>query len=81
MGIIIRSSVAEHPLSRPFPLPVAVDLECDEASEFFCRGIETFTSEEGFVGAHAAAMKAGWLERNGPNGRMWLCPRCSGKNG
>ncbi len=79
MGIIIRSAAVDRTEPRAFPLPVAVDLECDAPSGFFCRGFETFTHPEGFVGAHAAAMAAGWLERQSAGGRQWVCPACSGK--
>lgn len=70
MGIIIKGAG---------PGAVEVALECDETAAFFCRGFAVFTSPEGFVGCHSDAMKAGWLERNGPKGRMWICPACSGK--
>lgn len=63
----------------PFPWPTKLILECDSAMEFFCRGVEEFKSPDGFIGGHAAAMRQGWLERNGPDGRIWLCPACSGK--
>lgn len=63
------------------PLPggtVLLRLECDVASDIFCRGFESFETGEGFIGCHALAMKAGWLERQDGE-RKWLCPRCSGK--
>jgi len=75
MGIII----AVTGRSPTPPIGVSVTLECDEATAFFCRGFEVFEHEDGFIGAHAAAMKAGWLERQSPRGRLWICPRCSGK--
>jgi hypothetical protein len=61
------------------PRAVSVVLTCDLATEFFCRGSERFSSDDGFIGAHAAAMAAGWLERQVSQGRQWLCPACSGK--
>lgn len=64
---------------KPTPLGVIVTLECDETSEFFCRGFDRFEHPDGYVGAHAQAMKAGWLERQTSQGRKWICPRCSGK--
>lgn len=78
MGIIIT---AGDPIAHGLPLavPVQVRLECDEPTEIFCRGFESFTSPDGYIGAHAAALKAGWLERQSPKGRLWLCPTCSGK--
>lgn len=56
-----------------------VTLECDVRTEFFCRGFETFEHVDSF-GAHADAMRAGWLERQTSQGRKWLCPACSGKS-
>lgn len=61
------------------PKPIAVTFTCDDTSEMFCRGFETFTDPDGYIGIHKAAMAAGWLERHAPQGRIWLCPRCSGK--
>jgi len=61
------------------PTSIVLTLECDVATEFFCRGFDRFEHDDGFVGCHAAAMKAGWLERNTTQGRLWLCPACSGK--
>ena len=76
MGIII---MAAPPYGHVPPIAVEIRLECDAATGFFCRGFETFQHEDGYIGAHAAAMKAGWLERGAPQGRLWLCPGCSGK--
>ena len=79
MGIVI-SVDAESPLAaEPHCYPVKVELECDDTSDMFCRGIATFTNQDGYIGANADAMKAGWLERRTPDGRLWICPRCSGK--
>jgi hypothetical protein len=77
MGIIITcdSSVESSP---PFK-PVVITLECDQHSAFFCRGIAEFRSPDGFIGCHRDAMKAGWLERYASEGRLWICPECSGK--
>lgn len=62
-----------------FPRKTTLLLECDAVEEFFCRGAEAFTHPDGFIGAHRDAMKAGWLERQTSDGRIWMCPRCSGK--
>jgi hypothetical protein len=78
MGIIISSDLSIE--GGMFPLPIKIELECDAATGFFCRGVASFSSPEGYVGAHSAAMAAGWLERQAPQGRLWLCPECSGKN-
>lgn len=77
MGIII-SALTQHP-APSCPGPVRITLECDAATEMFCRGVAHFEHADGFVGAHALAMAGGWLERNSSQGRLWLCPECSGK--
>lgn len=75
MGIAIANA------DEPPPCGIVVTLECDsDAREMFCRGFETFQHADGFIGCHAAAMKAGWLERQSTQGRQWLCPACSGKS-
>ncbi|MHB8272704.1 hypothetical protein [Bradyrhizobium sp.] len=76
MGVII--SAADRPTSYGI-VPVLLRLECDARTGFFCRGRENFEHPDGYIGAHADAMAAGWLERNGPQGRIWLCGACSGK--
>lgn len=63
-----------------FPIPVTIKLECDEVTAMFCRGFETFISPDGYIGAHAEAMKSGWMERQSPRGRLWVCSECSGKS-
>jgi len=77
MGMIISGSDAA---TNSGIVPVTLTLECDSAAEFFCRGFEKFEHPDGFIGCHAAAMTAGWLERHSPTGRLWLCPSCSKKN-
>jgi hypothetical protein len=77
MGIIIGGMTETR--EPPYPIGVRVTLECDAATEFFCRGFAHFEHADGFVGAHAMAMSAGWLERQSSQGRLWLCPECSGK--
>lgn len=71
-------SIAVHE-AGPYPRPITVTLSCDAAADMFCEGHEVFLSVDGYIGCHAAAMRAGWLERQGPQGRQWLCPQCSGK--
>jgi hypothetical protein len=78
MGISITTLIYAGD-RRPEPLNISVELECDEATGFFCRGVEKFVSPEGYVGCHNDAMNAGWLERQAPRGRIWLCRACSGK--
>lgn len=84
MGIIItakKRGVGSNLALKEFvdPLGVSVFLECDEPESIFCRGFATFEHEDGYVGAHKDAMAAGWLERQSPRGRLWICPACSGK--
>jgi hypothetical protein len=71
-------SIATHE-SGPYPRLITVTLSCDAATDIFCRGFADFTSRDGYIGAHSQAMAAGWLERQTSQGRLWLCPRCSGK--
>lgn len=82
MGISI--AVTCLPLPEEFPRPLVIRLQCDSAIEdiargFFCLGFEEFNQADGFVAAHSLAMARGWLERQSPQGRIWLCPMCSGK--
>lgn len=77
MGIIIRC--ADRAPDTPQPWPIAMDLICDEPSGLLCVREQTFTHPDGFIAIHSAAMKAGWLERYADEGRLWLCPACSGK--
>lgn len=68
MGIEISRLADQH--------NILVNLICDAEG---CGWNEYFTRLDGYVGVHNAVMSMGWLERNGPQGRLWLCPRCSGK--
>jgi hypothetical protein len=77
MGIIISSDRSID--GGMFPLPIKIELQCDEPTAMFCHGREAFTDPCGFIGAHSAAMAKGWLERQAPQGRLWFCPECSGK--
>jgi hypothetical protein len=76
MGIIISAADRAAPSGI---IPVLLRLQCDDATGFFCHGVAKFEHQDGYIGAHAAAMKAGWLERQSSQGRLWLCPECSGK--
>lgn len=76
MGIKITT-----PEAGDFPRPVTVTLECDDGRMMFCRGFIQYIDPEGYKGCHTAAMREGWLERQAPSGRLWLCPECSGKGG
>lgn len=78
MGIVIQT-IGTDSAAPPGFIPIRVTLDCDKPTAFFCRGIAVFESSDGFIGCHASAMKAGWLERQAPQGRIWLCPECSGK--
>ena len=73
MGLIITGA------NGTIPRQITLRLECDQPTEMFCRGFADFIHTDGFVAAHSAAMRAGWLERHTDSGRVWLCPECSGK--
>jgi hypothetical protein len=60
--------------TMPVPRPIVIELQCDTPA---CGRVEAFVC--GFISAHSAAMAKGWLERQAPQGRFWLCPVCSGK--
>jgi hypothetical protein len=77
MGIIISAKEQFGGIQ----VGIVVELGCDDMTAFFCRGFQRFESTEGFVGCHTAAMAEGWLERQGSQGRIWVCPACSGKKG
>lgn len=62
-----------------FPYPLTMTLECDARAGFFCRGVADYSHADGYAGAHHMAMEEGWLERVTTDGRLWLCPACSGK--
>lgn len=71
-------AIAAHE-NGPYPRTITVTLSCDSSTDIFCRGFEDFTSPDGYIGCHSMAISKGWLERQGPQGRQWLCPQCSGK--
>jgi hypothetical protein len=72
MGMSIEGAVGET---------VKLHLFCDEPHEIRSTTEEVFFHVDGFIEEHRMAMKAGWLERDGSSrGRVWICPRCSGKN-
>jgi hypothetical protein len=60
--------------------PVKLSLLCDEPHETRATTEQVFFHKDGFIEEHRMAMDAGWLERDGGSrGRIWVCPRCSGK--
>lgn len=65
----------------PIPLKTVLELRCDMRHGLFPPPPAIFDcSTGGYAGAHAAAMAAGWLERQEAHvGRVWICPECSGK--
>jgi hypothetical protein len=75
MSIIIT---AIGPNPHP-PYGIRIELECEAATDIFYRGIDKFEHPNGYIGCHALAMSAGWMERQTPQGRSWICPRCSNK--
>jgi hypothetical protein len=59
---------------------VKLHLFCDEPHEIRATTEEVFFHVDGFIAEHRKAMNAGWLERtDSSRGRIWICPRCSGK--
>lgn len=72
MGISI--SLAPEPDLEVTCRIISVEIEC------LCGVRQRFTHADGYIGSHALAMAAGWLERQTPEGRLWLCPACSGKS-
>lgn len=75
MGISI--DVDGLPTKTPYPLKIT--FECDAATAMFCRGFMVIKNSRSYQEAHHDAIHLGWLERNASNGRVWLCPECSGK--
>lgn len=60
--------------SGPIPRRVVLELTCDGDHGLFPPTVARF-EQVGFMAQHAAAMKAGWLDRN----ESVLGPCCSGK--
>ena len=67
----------------PYPRPIILTLTCDsgptcghDEQSLFPPARAEFKHPDGFVGARAAATAAGWLERQVPQGRIFLCPDC-----
>jgi hypothetical protein len=60
------------------PRAVVLELTCD-GDHGFLPPAQTF-AQGGFISQHDAAMRAGWKEAQGPNGRLWMGPCCSGKS-
>lgn len=63
----------------PIPRPVTLELTCDGEHGLFPPDPQRFDGAGGFIAHHAAAMRAGWLERHDTGERQWLGPCCSGK--
>lgn len=60
--------------SQPIPRRVALELTCDGDHGLFPPEPARF-DQAGFIAQYAAAMAAGWLDRQ----EFVLCPDCSGK--
>ena len=67
--------------ATPVPRRSILELICDgEHADLFAPSPQRFEHPDGFIGQHAAAMRAGWIERqDGSRGRVWIGPCCSGK--
>jgi hypothetical protein len=75
MGLEIRTAVDE---SAPVPRRTMLVLSCDLAEDMFCRGFEEFSDGDGgYIEHMAAAKRAGWVERQGRAGRLFVCARCA----
>lgn len=78
MGMAIY---AEDEAGAP-PVRTALELRCDGEHHGLFEDYRLFPQvflQGDYVANHSAAMRAGWLERQGNGGRLWLCPNCSGK--
>lgn len=65
--------------SEPIPRATTLTLVCDAEVGLMFSPARAVFRLPGFVENYSAAMRAGWLERHGPQGRTFLCPDCSGK--
>lgn len=65
--------------AAPVPRQIMVQFSCDSPADLLCGERQIFRHAGGYIGCQLEAMKAGWLERHTDNGRIWLCPNCSGK--
>jgi hypothetical protein len=73
-----NGAVATKSRKKGYPHSVTLTLLCDGDKDR-CDGFGEFTSPDGFIACHDAAIKRGWLERQSPQGPRWLCPRCAKK--
>ena len=62
--------------NAPIPRNTTLEVWCDGDACGMFPTRATFACGN-YAANHAAAMKAGWLERDS---RWWLCPGCSGKS-
>lgn len=60
------------------PVPIVLTLTCDGDHGLF-PVIQEFRNEEGYMREYQAAMNAGWKDAQRSEGRVFLCPSCSGK--
>jgi hypothetical protein len=60
--------------TAPVPRAVVLEMRCDGDHGLFPPDAARF-EQHGFIAQYAAAMKAGWLDRQD----SVLCPQCSGK--
>ena len=59
--------------AAPPPRPVVLELSCDGDH---VAPVRARFEQDGFIAQYAAAMKAGWLDRQ----ETVFCPECSGKS-
>lgn len=74
MGLMIEADE-----STPYPYATTLTLTCDGDQHGLFGLTGTFQHAEGFMAEYRLAMNAGWKDTQGPQGRIFLCPACSGK--
>lgn len=65
------------------PVTTRLTLRCDNDAghngDPFDMRQQTFHHEDGFIGQYALAIAHGWKDTDRGQGRVFLCPACSGK--
>jgi hypothetical protein len=62
--------------STPPPRQSYVVIECDVASEMFCRGFLRSDDGEAYSMFMSRAVRKGWTERRTNGNRVFVCPEC-----
>jgi hypothetical protein len=78
MGLLVMT--ADAPLiDPPYPRSTMLILTCDGGECGLFPTSAEFVHPQGYIAQYRAAMNAGWKDTQGPQGRIFLCPACSGK--